>query len=285
MSSPLSAFTAVPNPQMLAFMGAQSFIMMYQAGEGWQYGKHKQSAMSNEEFNKQTPLSIMQNQAAVLRTALPTIVKSMNDMTPMIGEIIRQYGDFMQEIIKVIPQTLLTGTGGKSPEQILFDFGQSQSKTSTDKGVTQAQLLEWLKNRFPSLPSTEGATPPPTPTGTSITLGTTPTFTKESKGSKIHFRGSILPSKKGFFQPVSAGRSQEQRFIDSITSMEKNIVILKQRVQEAIRNFAVTVHDPRLTKNRATWEAILRTRKAEHQQAANTLVMLKAQLAKMRIKR
>ncbi len=87
-------------------MGAQAFVMMYQAGEGWQYGKRKQSAMSNEDFNKQTLLSIMQNQSAILRTALPTIEKSMNDMTPMIATIVEQYGDFIREIIKAIPQAL-----------------------------------------------------------------------------------------------------------------------------------------------------------------------------------
>ncbi len=106
MSSPLSAFTAIPNPQMLAFMGAQSFIMMYQAGEGWQYGKRKISAMSNEEFNALTPQIVMEKQAVVLRSALSTIEKSMNDMTPMVGSIIKQYGDFIREIIAAIPETI-----------------------------------------------------------------------------------------------------------------------------------------------------------------------------------
>ncbi len=106
MSSPLSGFTAVPNPQMLAFMGAQSFIMMYQAGEGWQYGKRRISAMSNEEFNKLTPELVMEKQAVVLRNSLSTIQRSMNDMTPMIRTIVEQYGDFIREIIAAIPQTL-----------------------------------------------------------------------------------------------------------------------------------------------------------------------------------
>ncbi len=104
MSSPISGFTAIPNPQMLAFMGAQSFIMMYQAGEGWQYGKRKISAMSNEEFNKLTPNMVLEKQAIVLRQALPTIQKSMDDMTPMISTIIAQYGDFIREAIKALPE-------------------------------------------------------------------------------------------------------------------------------------------------------------------------------------
>ncbi len=112
MSLPISGFTAVPNPQMLAFMGAQSFIMMYQAGEGWQYGKRKISAMSNEEFNKLTPELVLEKQAVVLQNALGTIEKSMNSMTPMIGTIVEQYGDFIREIIAHIPKALQNVVGG-----------------------------------------------------------------------------------------------------------------------------------------------------------------------------
>ncbi len=114
MSLPLSGFTAVPNPQMLAFMGAQSFIMMYQAGEGWQYGKRKISAMSNEEFNKLTPQMVLEKQAVVLRDALGTIAKSMNDMTPLIGTIVEQYGDFLKEILEHIPKGIENAGTGSS---------------------------------------------------------------------------------------------------------------------------------------------------------------------------
>ncbi len=93
-------------------MAAQSFIMMYQAGEGWQYGKRKISAMSNEEFNKLTPNIVMEKQAIVLRDALPTIQKSMDDMTPIIGTIVAQFGDFINAAIAALPQMLQNITGG-----------------------------------------------------------------------------------------------------------------------------------------------------------------------------
>jgi len=106
MSSPLSAFTAIPNPQMPAFLGAQSFIMMYQAGEGWQYGKRRISALSNEAFNKITPQSLMERQAMELKGAIPIIERSMNNMTRMVPMIIEQYGDFIREAIKAMPAAL-----------------------------------------------------------------------------------------------------------------------------------------------------------------------------------
>ncbi len=104
MSSPISAFTAVPNPQMLAFMATQSFLMMQMAGAGWQYGKRKISAMKNEEFNALTVTSLLQSETADVRAAIPTIIQSINDMTPMVGHIVAQYGDFIKEIIKATPQ-------------------------------------------------------------------------------------------------------------------------------------------------------------------------------------
>ncbi len=157
MSSPISGFTAVPNPQMLAFMAAQSFVMMYQAGEGWQYGKRKQSAMSNEEFNKQTPISIMENQAATLRQALPTIQKSMDDMTPMIRTIIAQYGDFIREIIATIPEFLGNITGSSTKQQtttIAGKPGVASFITGFAADVSRLQNLE-RSGVGTSLPSTD----------------------------------------------------------------------------------------------------------------------------------
>ncbi len=106
MSSPISAFTAVPNPQMLAFMATQSFLMMQMAGAGWQYGKRKISAMKNQEFNALTVNSLLQKEVADVREAIPTIIKSIEDMTPMVGHIVAQYGDFIKEIIKAMPKVV-----------------------------------------------------------------------------------------------------------------------------------------------------------------------------------
>ncbi len=156
MSSPLSGFTAVPNPQMLAFMGAQSFIMMFQAGEGWQYGKRKISAMSNEEFNKLTPEIVMEKQAVVLRNSLGTIQKSMNDMTPMIRTIVEQYGDFIHEIIKAIPQIAQNVLGSDS------ETGKFSSRPGTPAFITP--IIPFI-----TPPGTRGAVAPPFAPGTTDT--------------------------------------------------------------------------------------------------------------------
>ncbi len=144
MSLPISGFTAVPNPQMLAFMAAQSFVMMMQAGEGWQFGKRKQSAMTNEEFNKQTPKSIMERQMQELKIAIPTIEKSMNAMTPMIRTIVTQYGDFMAEIVKALPDVFKAAQGGQSLTGNISTVGQEFAQIIS-------LLLGGIKNAVPNI--------------------------------------------------------------------------------------------------------------------------------------
>ncbi len=143
MSSPLSAFTAIPNPQMPAFLGAQSFIMMYQAGEGWQYGKRRISALSNEDFNQITPQSLMERQAMELKGAIPIIERSMNNMTQMVPMIIQQYGDFIREAIKAMPQMVQNIVGGQAGANL-----QSNMAGLND-------VLKFLASLLPQLPPAE----------------------------------------------------------------------------------------------------------------------------------
>ncbi len=129
-------------------MGAQSFIMMFQAGEGWQYGKRRISAMSNEDFNKLTPERLLQNQAVTLRSSISTIERSMNAMTPMVGTIVAQYGDFVKEIIKVLPKV-----SQDVVKEVINSIPEGGFPGEGDK-----QILAWLKN-FLNIPEAEAQLP------------------------------------------------------------------------------------------------------------------------------
>ncbi len=104
MSSPISGFTAIPNPQMLAFMPIQSYLMMYFAGAGWQIGKRKISAIPNDKFNKMSAKDLLEGFTADLRGTIPTLERSLQDITPLIKTLIEQYGDFVTVALKEIPQ-------------------------------------------------------------------------------------------------------------------------------------------------------------------------------------
>ncbi len=144
MSSPLSAFTAVPNPQMLAFMGAQSYLMMYMAGAGWQFGKRKISAMLNEDFNPLTVTTLYKQMTTELKESIPTIERSMNDMTSLLGPIIEQYGAFIREAIDAIPQTVKNIAHPDSPVGLALEQPDALSS-----------VIKFFKEILPSIPAAE----------------------------------------------------------------------------------------------------------------------------------
>jgi len=192
-------------------MGAQSFIMMFQAGEGWQYGKRRISAMSNEDFNKLTPLKLLQNQAANLRSSLSTIEKSMNDMTPMIETIIRQYGDFLKEVIRVTPSVTLGVTGGQTPQQIV------QQTVPSATGSERQALADFLKNLLPNIPGAFGSGTPIIGTG-QVQGPLQPSGKLQGPPAPVGATGAVktgflagpgpINKKGGFFQPTGGTRPE-----------------------------------------------------------------------------
>ncbi len=139
MSSPISGFTAIPNPQMLAFMPIQSYLMMYFAGSGWQYGKRRISAMSNEDFNKLTPERLLEQHSDELKRIMPTLEKSLNDVTPLVKILIEQYGDFIKAALAAVPQAI---------QNIGIPMLTGQAKIDYDKA-----FQDFLKGIIPSLPT------------------------------------------------------------------------------------------------------------------------------------
>ncbi len=147
MSLPITGFTAIPNPQMLAFMPIQSYLMMYFAGAGWQIGKRKISAIPNDEFNKMSANDLLKGFTADLRETIPTLQSSMQDITPLVNILVKQYGDFAREIINVIPQ-VAQGVAGSlvNPKGALVPplFGPELEKLVTGN-ASQAQFLAYAK--------------------------------------------------------------------------------------------------------------------------------------------
>jgi len=254
MSSPLSAFTAIPNPQMPAFLGAQSFIMMYQAGEGWQYGKRRISALSNDDFNKLTPQSLMERQAMELKGAIPIIENSMRNMNRMIPMIIEQYGDFIRLAIKTMPQFAQNIVGGQAGANL----------QSNMEGFNN--LLKLITKILPSLPDAEArlviseitkiADPNQqsgkfaTPKLSTISGLTVPQAQKQARQKQLDFEEQQRAKKRftsafakttqptfqkprGFTNKRPAGSSQKlerTKLIGQISQATQNIVVIKRLV-------------------------------------------------------
>ncbi len=119
----LSGFLPIPLAMMIPFMGAQSLVIGKQFGEGFQYGKRKISAMSNEEFNKMTPQKLAQDNAAELRQMIPSMQKAITDMRSFQSFIVRE----LIETAKQLPGDIfggLTGTNN-TPIQTSTSFSTS----------------------------------------------------------------------------------------------------------------------------------------------------------------
>jgi len=140
---PIGFFMPLPLAMMIPFMGIQSAVMMKQAGENWQYGKRRISAMTNEDFNNLTPQGMLERSNQEVQAMIPSMEQSIKDM--------RQFQDFIiVEVIELIRRGLETGLGaifGMTPQESNAFFGgtnplQSGGLTNqTDTSTTSPNVV------------------------------------------------------------------------------------------------------------------------------------------------
>ncbi len=116
MVLPVSGFLPVPLPMMIPFMGAQSLVIGKMFGEGFQYGKRKISAMSNEEFNKLTFQDMMSNARTEMQASIPTMQAALADMQPMVQTVVHEFIDYIKLVKNQaeieIQEAVITPAGG-----------------------------------------------------------------------------------------------------------------------------------------------------------------------------
>ncbi len=99
MVLPVGFFMPLPLAMMIPFMGVQSAVMAKQFGENFQYGKRRISAMSNEEFNKLTPLILMQRANEELKSIIPSMEQSITEMRGFQEFIIKEFIEMINQLI------------------------------------------------------------------------------------------------------------------------------------------------------------------------------------------
>lgn len=146
MVLPLNFFTALPNPTMLGFMSVQSLLMMYFAGVGFQYGKRKISAMSNEDFNKLDAKKMVDMLGRDVNSMAPTLLNMINLGVPMTDKLIDATADVIERTGKALPDYAIGFVAGLGQEIL-------QAGDEISKGI---------ENTF--LPPAYGDEPKKTPT-------------------------------------------------------------------------------------------------------------------------
>ncbi len=131
MSSPISGFMPIPLAIMPPFMAYQSIVMGDAFGRGFQFGKRKISAMSNEEFNKLDIVKMFQEINSDYHRMIPTVEESMEKSMDLQVTIVT-------ELLKIIPSlidALVKGTGEEI--QKLLPEGPDRTQTRGARGTPE----------------------------------------------------------------------------------------------------------------------------------------------------
>ncbi len=97
MSSPLSGFTAVPNPYMVPLLYYQSLLIGAGFGIGYQGMRRKLSAMSNDDFNKLDLGTFAFDQFKEI-TAKSHFDKALDMMHPIMDKLAAAFGQMISKL-------------------------------------------------------------------------------------------------------------------------------------------------------------------------------------------
>ncbi len=241
MVLPVSGFLPVPLPMMIPFMGAQSLVIGKMFGEGFQYGKRKISAMSNEQFNKLTFQDMMSNARTELQASIPTMQAALHDMQPLVETVINEFFDYIKIFAERVPEAtrLLTGGGefdfsGKtggfnlSPEDIA-----ALAKTGQQTIGTQVLGDTVQPSRISTVPGLTVQEAQQRARQQQISFGRQQLLAKEAHARLVRGRTVIAPS-----GPTASVRSQQRagqsqkmerlKLIKEISNAGKTLVHLKE---------------------------------------------------------
>ncbi len=158
VSLPIGGFMPIPLAMMIPFMATQSMVMGQAFGMGFQYGKRKISAMSNEEFNKTTMEAIASEMFASYEKIIPNLKTQMADNQGLQNFIIARLLDMPRDLISDFFNSIT---------------GQQTSQTTE----TQQQLDQFSKDTQDQFLSPEEKIAQSTDfTDPDITTGTTTTI-------------------------------------------------------------------------------------------------------------
>ncbi len=144
-------------------MAGQSLLMGESFGKGFQYGKRKISAMSNEDFNKMTAADLGQEIATDYTAIIPSLEEAVRASTAFQRMIFQEMG----EILKLIPSEILKFFGlesllGSEEDRSKLSFNVLQVRAWSDTelraafenslhlydGITQINITDEYNKRF-----------------------------------------------------------------------------------------------------------------------------------------
>ncbi len=171
---PIGGFMPIPLAMMIPFMGTQSIVMGKQFGEGFQFGKRRISAMSNEEFNKLTTQQLLLENTAEVKRMIPDIEHAIMDMRNLQEFIVKEFIETGRQLIT--NWRTIVDPSSKTPEEIVatitpetaakINASPTRSPTPPGADVLASAFLDAInaiKQLIPSIPTASAEHPSTTP--------------------------------------------------------------------------------------------------------------------------
>ncbi len=104
-------FMPLPLAVMIPFMAGQSFAMGEAFGKGFQYGKRRISAMTNEQFNSMSAKDHFEETTADISEMIPSMKSQMNNFSTLQTDIIKTLIEQLKNAGITIGEAVASGAG------------------------------------------------------------------------------------------------------------------------------------------------------------------------------
>lgn len=123
-------FAPLPIALMIPFMAYQSLAMGEAFGLGFQHGKRRISAMSNENFNKMSFIQMQDKLNADISAGIPSMTRQMDKFATLQTTVIKELIDYIKLLGPAIKESI--HEGGADFSDLLTILLQGGGKVLTD---------------------------------------------------------------------------------------------------------------------------------------------------------
>ncbi len=121
----------LPLAVMIPFMAGQSFAMGEAFGKGFQYGKRRISAMTNEEFNAMSAKDHFEETTADISAMIPSMKAQMNNFSTLQTDIIKTLIEQLKDAGITVGEAVASGAGEVFAEGPIGGTAAAQSTLDT----------------------------------------------------------------------------------------------------------------------------------------------------------
>jgi len=138
----MGLFAPLPLALMIPFMAAQSFAMGEAFGKGFQYGKRRISAQTNEEFNKMSAKDHFNETTADIKSMIPEMKQAMSSCAFLQQDIIKELIGYIKATVgTVVDEVKDIHSQASDDFRAFFGLSPTVAKLVSPAGINA--LINW----------------------------------------------------------------------------------------------------------------------------------------------